>query len=33
MRMRDKDPMGEEFIGMMIEWTSAGNLLNKPLSE
>ena len=33
MRMRDKDPMGEEFIGMMIDWTSAGNPLNKPLSE
>jgi len=23
----------EEFIGMMIDWTSAGNLLNKPLAE
>jgi hypothetical protein len=33
MRMRGKDPLGPEFIEMMVEWQSAGNPLNKPLPE
>jgi len=33
MRMRGKDPMGAEFIDMMVEWQTAGHPLNKPLPE
>ncbi len=33
MRMRGKDPLGPEFLEMMVAWTSAGNPLNKPLPE
>jgi tetratricopeptide (TPR) repeat protein len=33
MRMRDKDPMGQEFLDMMFEWTGQGKPLNKVIAE